>query len=439
MLDRLKFPLDERSILILGLVLIILPLLIELSGYRLIARIGSGKDPMNQSPIGEVIRQKRTVRKRNEASISFASINPGDALFVGDRILTGKDASARIQLTDGNLLELGPESLIRIEPVRTLGFGGIKRKIKITLESGSVKAAVRPDGAPVVVENTKGEVILEALPPPSPPVPVPLSAPVPPPQFISAELPEPEKTEEAKNTMEALPKIESSEPPEIEKPIPVTQERPLLSRLTLAVRPPVEEIRILNAPVSGPLSAELPLAEQTFSIRWKSLGYGRLSSYRVRVRDSGSEKIIETERENVELPVPLQTGGEWEAQIEAGMKNGETVRSKPVRFSWSLPAPQTVTPADQAELTPDQLRFFSRRFLLGWKEMPACPRFRIEVAGNELAFQSSGRTFETDENFVAIPIPDPGVWKWRVSCIYAPGIISSGPVSRFKIPPGAHP
>ena len=439
MLDRLRFSFDERSILILGLALIILPILIEVSGFRLTSRMGSGKDLMNQSPIGEIIRQKRAVRKRGEASISFSSVNPGDALFVGDRILTGKGASARVHLTDGNLLELGPESLIRIEPVRTLGFGGVKRKIKITLESGTVKAAVRPDGAPVVVENTRGEVIFEALPPPPPPIPIPLSAPEPPPQFISAELPEPEKTEEAKSTLVTLPRVDTSESPEAEKSIPVVQERPLLSRLTLALRPPVEEIRILSAPGSGPLSSDLPISEQNFSFKWKSLGYGRLSPYRVRVRDSGSENIIETERENVELPIPLRTASDWEVQIEADMKNGETVRSKPVRFSWSLPPPQAVTPSDQAEFTPDQLRFFSRRFLLGWKEMPACPRFRIEVTRNELSFQSSGQTFETNENFVAMPPPGPGIWKWRITCIFAPGITSSGPVSRFKIPLGDQP
>ncbi len=437
MLERIRASLDERSFLVLGMILIAVPVLIELTGYRFTGKPGTGRDLLNQSPIGEIIRQQRTVRKRGETSLAFHSIAPGDSLFVGDRILTGKGATARIQLSDGNLLELGPESLIRIEPVRSLGFGGIKRKIKITLESGTVKAATRPDGAPVVVENTQGEVILEVLPPPPSPVPAPLSAPVsalPPQQdFVSAALPEPEKTQEAKTSLVSLPE------PEPMQEAPVLQERPLLSRLTLALRPPVEEIRFVGTPHHGPLDNSVPISAQKFKIQWKSAGYGRETPYRIKIRDSGQEKVVESDREFIELSVPLTQAGEWEIQVETGMKNGETIRSKKIQLNWTLPVPEPVSPADRSSVTTDPLRMFTKKFLLGWREMPACPRFRIDVSRDELPFHPAGRTFETEENFIALPMPESGVWKWRVHCIFAPGIVSSGPVQRFILEHGAHP
>lgn len=435
MLDRMRISFDEKSVLILGLALIALPILIELTGFRFTERLSPGKDLLSQSPIGEIIRQSRSVRKRREASTSFSSITPGESLFVGDRIMTGKGASARVNLTDGNILELGPESLIRIEPVRSLGFGGIKRKIKITLESGTVKAAVRSDGAPIVVENTRGEVILEALPPPVPPAPASLTVPpnvsAPAPEFVAVE---------AKSAQVTLPEIETSSGPSVpETAAPeksAIQERPLLSRLTLALRPPPEEIKVLSSPKSGPLSEDVPLPDQKFKFQWKSVGYARETPYRIKIRESGRERVLESERETLEIPVPLAPTGDWEFQIETGMKSGEIIRSKPVQFNWSLPSPQPVSPADRSHFTSDQLRTFTKKFLLGWKELPACPKYRIDVGREELPIHSSTSTFETSENFIAIPIPESGAWKWKVTCVFAPGITSSGPVNRFEIGAG---
>jgi hypothetical protein len=422
------------------MVLIAVPVLIELTGYRFTGKSGAGRDLLNQSPIGEIIRQQRTVRKRGETSLAFNTISPGDSLFVGDRILTGKGATARIQLSDGNLLELGPESLIRIEPVRSLGFGGIKRKIKITLESGTVKAATRPDGAPVVVENPKGEVILEVLPPPSSPVPAPLSAPVsaqPQQQeFVSAAVPETAKTQETQATLVSLPEPEPVPQPVPLQEAPVLPERPLLSRLTLALRPPVEEIRWVGTPHRGPLDDSVPIPDQKFKLQWKSAGYGRKTPYRIQIRESVQEMFLTSDREFIELPVPLILPREWEIQVETDMKNGETIRSKKIQLNWTLPMPQPVSPADRSTITPDPLRMFSKNFLLGWKEMPACPRFRIDFSRDELPFQPAGQAFETEENFIAIPMPESGVWKWRVHCIFAPGVLSSGPVQRFTFDPG---
>lgn len=422
MLERVRIRPDERTFLALGLLFIFIPLLVEFSGLRIFERMAPGKDILNQSPIGEITRQERTVRKRSESTATFSGLRPGDYIFVGDRILTGKEASARIHLTDGSLLELGPESLIRIEPVRTLGFGGVIRKIKITLERGTVKTAVRPDGAPVLIENARGEVLLEVLP--SSPVPAPAA------RFVETRLSEDVDTTELPATEESpADAVENTSEPD----------RPLLSRLTLAFSQPSAEIRVMSFPASGPLNDELPISQQKFRIQWKSPGFGRESPYRILIRDSGAGQLILSEKEWVELPVPMIASGEWELKIEVDMRNGKTLRSKPVRFNWSLPAPQPVSPEEGSVFHTGQLQFLANRFLLGWKEMPACPRFRVDVTEDSSPWNPAGGAFETTENFIAIPQPRPGIWKWRVVCLFAPGITSIGPTRRFQLRLGDSP
>ncbi len=448
MLDRVRFRFDERTIILFGIFLILLPLSVQLSGFRVTDRLLPTRDLLSQSPIGEINRRKNTVRKRAETTPVFSSLSPGEALFVGDRILTGKASSARITLSDGNLLELGPESLIRIEPIRTIGFGGIKRKIKITLESGTVKAAVRPNSAPIVVENPKGETILEAVPPPAPPtqtqtarVESPPAQAVPPqPEFQTVTINEPEapavketlRAEEVKAAVEAPKKV-----PGLAEREEVIEERPLLSKITLAVRPPAEEIRFLPFQTTQVLSVDLPLNEQTFRFQWKPVGFGLDGAYRVIIREEGKETVREIVGETLTLPVPDALSGALDLQIEGKLKTGEAIRSRPQHFEWKLPAPVPVSPVDGSNARTSRIRLGSgvSKMILGWKEMKACPAFRVEISREESSFSRPESVIETSDNFAPITLPEPGNWKWRVICKFSNRASVPSTPLRFKVDP----
>lgn len=438
--DSSRTILDERAILGLGIVFILIPLLLEAIGFRFTDRFMNTKDLLNQSPIGEVLRQRKTVRKRAEDSSVFAPLVPGDSIFVGDRVLTGKESSARITLSDGNILELGPESLIRIEPIRAVGIGGIKRKLKITLESGTVKAAVRSQSSPVVVENTKGEVILEATPPPPLPPPPPVQASsgieaasdkpqstiVSEPEFSSAELsltglnaePAPAPVRELIQQEDFRAKNESNRKnPSAEKE--KSEDRPLLSKINLIVRPPAEEIVFLPFPRDITLSDRIPIRHQHLKVEWKPIGYGIGGSYLVSLKENGIERTVETKNSFVELPVPDASHGRLEFKVTAPMKDGDSIQSKQNSLQWKLPSPTLVTPAHNEKVLESSLIGKSKKLLLSWKEMPACIRFRVEVTGKAGGSTTPNLVHETVENFIPVPLVGSNLWTWRVWCYFS--------------------
>lgn len=440
--ESLSSIIDERAVLAFGIILILIPLCLEAVGFRFTDRFMTAKDLLNQSPIGEVIRKQKTVRKRAESSGIFSPITPGDSIFVGDRVLTGKESSARITLSDGSILELGPESLIRIEPVRAVGLGGIKRKLKITLESGTVKAAVRSQSAPVVIENTKGEVILEATPPP-PPTLNPSnsmtggpSAPVP--QFSSAELRLPNIESGAPAPVQQLIQeedLKAKSEPEKKRGQPEktdSEDRPILAKITLAVRPPAGEITFLPFPKNIVLSERYPIQDQRLRIEWRPVGYGMEGRYQVSLIENGNPKTVETKNEFIELPVPDTLGGKLEYRVSALLKTGEKIDSKQDSLQWRLPSPTLVTPADGERISESSLLGKSKKLLLSWKEMPACVRFRVEVT-TATHGTPTNQVHETVENFIPVPLAGSNRWKWRVSCVFSEQTSVSSSMSDFVL------
>jgi hypothetical protein len=451
-LDRIGIRWDERSILVLGLLMMACPIGMEIAGIRISERYLSGRDLLNQSPIGELIRVRKSVRKRAETEPGFSSLVPGDPLFVGDRVLTGKDATARITLTDGNVVELGPESLIRIEPIRSIGIGGVKRKIKITLESGTVRAAVRNNTAPILVESPKGEVILEATPLPAP---IPAPAPAPPAstgmtgditagsaapalEFKSVERHEPETAAPVQELIQQEEKRVRMEPKSLASAameVPEPDIRPLLSKLALVVKPTASSIDVLEFPSDPVLNPQLPFSAQKLRLRWKSVGFGLDGKYRVRMVLNGDQKNHEVSDEQLEVPLPASATGTLEFTIQARLKNGETISSKNFRSQWSLPGPVPMLPRHHAVVTPSLLRGKNKKILLSWKTMPTCLGYALELSRERGAWNGSETRYETQENFLAVPLPASGYWKWRVSCRYTEGLEVSSPVMGFTLRP----
>jgi hypothetical protein len=168
----------ERIVLWIGIFLLIIPSVLLALNIQFTEHFFGSRDVLSQSPIGEVIRLQRSVRKHGEAETAFNTAHVGDPVFVGDTILTGKNSTTRITLSGGEIVELGPESMIRIEPIRSFGIGGVKKKIKITVETGTVKAASKANAAPMVVESSAGKVLAEIAAPIVAPIatPVPMAA-----------------------------------------------------------------------------------------------------------------------------------------------------------------------------------------------------------------------------------------------------------------------
>jgi hypothetical protein len=168
----------EKTVLSIGVLLILIPTAVFVLNIQITERFFGARDVLSQSNIGEIIRPKKIVKKRSGEDSAYGSASQGDPIYVGDTVMTGKDSFTRVNLSDGSVLDLGPDTLVRIEPVRSFSFKGIKRKLKITVEAGAVKAKAKVNSAPIVLESATGEVLKEIAPPPvvmAPPTPAPIA------------------------------------------------------------------------------------------------------------------------------------------------------------------------------------------------------------------------------------------------------------------------
>jgi hypothetical protein len=154
----------ETAILLAGILMILGPGMLMVLNIQITEKFFGAKDILAQSSIGEISKPRKVVRKKGEDDSAYLKAKQGDPVFEGDTVITGKDSSAKVALSDGTVLELGPESMIRIEPVRSFSIGGIKKKFEVTVETGAIKAKAKSNSAPVVLKSGKGEVLKEIAP-----------------------------------------------------------------------------------------------------------------------------------------------------------------------------------------------------------------------------------------------------------------------------------
>ncbi|NDD92913.1 hypothetical protein EBZ37_12610, partial [bacterium] len=148
----------ERTILITGILMMAVPGAILSANILLTDLFFASRDILSLSPIGEITLPDRIVRRKGEDESAFRPSRSGDSVFVGDTIITGKESSTRINFSDGSTLELGPESMVKIEPIRSYSFSGIRKKLRVTVQAGSVKASTSSASTPMVFESLAGTV-----------------------------------------------------------------------------------------------------------------------------------------------------------------------------------------------------------------------------------------------------------------------------------------
>jgi hypothetical protein len=99
-------------------------------GYLFWNNINQNLQQNNQQPIGAIAQVAKSVQRQYASRNLWVSAIDGLALYSGDKIITGSGAAVRIAITTGDVIELGPDSLIALS--FTKDGNGV-----ITLESGS--------------------------------------------------------------------------------------------------------------------------------------------------------------------------------------------------------------------------------------------------------------------------------------------------------------
>jgi hypothetical protein len=461
----------ERIVLIAGFLLMFIPGAILFSNIQLTDRIFVSRDILTLSPIGEVVRPSRIVRRRGEDELAFSTSHSGDPVFVGDTIITGKDSSTKINLSDGSILEIGPESMIKISPVRTFSFKGIEKKFNVTVQAGAIKAKVEGEAAPIVFQSLTGEVLKEISPPvrqPEEPLttpaittalpvatieePKPLAADfveitAPPPVEIPAsrESPSPGAVLPVQNNLSEAPAAPSKLPPltqavsrqpETGKMItdflstlkpeplevkteplpPAAEERPLLSKF-MAPLQPVPDLEVTPLPAKPLISDEADMRDQQFIFKWKDGGFRVKLPYSLKIEHGSETLSFETNNTEYRWNLPLEAEGKIRWWVEAMLREGDKIQSKPQESSWKLPTPILASPGNKLELPEFYLKGESHEILLTWKQMQICKSFELNVSKTE-DFKEVIFKVSTKRNFQTFPVQKPGKYFWRVGCNY---------------------
>ncbi len=89
---------------------------------------------------------KGTVEFAPPQSVSFKPLAVGQSLPVGSTVRTGSDGTAVLQATPGSAVEVGPDSILRINALAFHKAGGsvTERQARLELTSGVVSVLVDP-------------------------------------------------------------------------------------------------------------------------------------------------------------------------------------------------------------------------------------------------------------------------------------------------------
>ncbi|MBU6154858.1 MAG: hypothetical protein KGP28_11195 [Bdellovibrionales bacterium] len=459
----------ERSVLISGLLLLLIPGGILLSNVRIADFFVFSTDLLSLSPIGEVIRPDKIVRRRGEDDVAFATINSGDPVFVGDTIITGKDSSTRIDLSDGGTLEVGPESMIKITPVRSFSFKGIQKKFDITVQSGSVKASTKDSSYPFVFKDLLGSIIKEVTP-----TEPRLTNSISDPQdsdaskmrnpdlatkenYVLVEAPRPEdlpssrkspapplalpgskgltQAPSAPNTLPPLTPallreagtakmiqdfLSNLEPDDSELKNKAQGEdsgsQPLLTRFFAPLQN-VPDIEVDPLPPTTIISEEADLKDQHLIFRWKDVGFRLRPPYVLKIQHKDILQSHETPLTEYQWSLPYEEEGRVVWWVEASLLDGVKIESAKQEASWKLPTPILASPGNNLELPEFYLKGETHEVLLTWKQMKICKSFELNVSKNR-DFKSLEFKAVTPKNFHTFPVMKPGRYFWRVGCAY---------------------
>jgi len=128
----------EWSLIVFSLLLFLLSLALYISDVSLSSLIFGYEDFSKKVEVGKLGELSVPAKRKTADSIQFKEVAAKGSLFNHDTIVTDVD-KATIQLKDGSVIELAPNTMIRLSFESTLGFGGIQRMASLDVISGSVE------------------------------------------------------------------------------------------------------------------------------------------------------------------------------------------------------------------------------------------------------------------------------------------------------------
>ncbi len=128
----------------------------------------------SQFDIGEVFRKNNDLRRKVSGSLAWIDIEHSSKLFPGDKVFTGSDSIAQLNLLDLAEIGMNSSTLLRIDPKETdylelkAGKGYFSTKLsgkvkRATVQLGDTKVNLKGSEAEVQVNNLENKTIVHAM------------------------------------------------------------------------------------------------------------------------------------------------------------------------------------------------------------------------------------------------------------------------------------
>ena len=145
----------ERFFLLFGATLFSIFFLMYITEFDLRTLL-FGADPFaGKEKIGILGTKTGEFRRKLLVSPAFKVIAAKSDLFNHDTVVTGEDSVATLELYDGSVLELGPNTMIKLSFESGFAFGGLGRRTTVNIISGKVKAQSRTNSKNIVIKHRK--------------------------------------------------------------------------------------------------------------------------------------------------------------------------------------------------------------------------------------------------------------------------------------------
>jgi hypothetical protein len=304
----------ELTLVVSGGLLFLSSSVFYFSGISLGRLVLGWDDDAVAEPVGRLLRKQGSVRRQGVAQNDFDAVGTDAQLFNFDTLVTGPGAGATIGLDDGGTIDLGPNTMVKLEFERRLELGGIARAPSLQVVTGRVTTRAR--ARRVVLHSATETVSVSAddqgsissfVEPPKPVLavlPVPLSSPSPSPSPSPSTTPSPEPSPQPSPSPSPRPSPSPSPAPAIR------------SRVRIVSPKAGAQLRATN--VSGTLQASAVL-------EWSvQPGHQKLKATLYRLESGGKRQEIDSS------VVEPRSGGRARATI--------AVKS-PGRYEWELSGP----------------------------------------------------------------------------------------------------
>lgn len=129
----------EKALIVVSVFVFIFSLMLYFSEISLTSYLLGIEDQSKKVEVGFLLEQTSPIKRKAVESIQFKEIANKAILFNKDTLVTDSDVKASLQLKDGSIIELGPNTMIQLSFDSTFGLNGISRAAKVDVISGSVE------------------------------------------------------------------------------------------------------------------------------------------------------------------------------------------------------------------------------------------------------------------------------------------------------------